>query len=236
MGNLARRWGPAALIVFMSGCQAAPPAERDPFTATGEVIALSGGEGGASHACFTCHGLDGSGDGQAAPRLAGLDAGYLQRQLEAYGDGRRRHKPMRAVTMKLTAQDRRAVAAYYAALPWRPSVGSARQTDGAALYLSGDPGRGLQACAACHGPSGQGGGPANPALAGQPAAYVVDQLKQWKAGERRNDPRGTMMTISQRLTDREIDALAQYVQGLSGSPAPASADAEASPPERRPDQ
>ena len=53
-----------------------PSAER------GHAIAVGGGPGGAGAACFSCHGLQGQGDGGAAfPRLAGLDAQYLARQM-----------------------------------------------------------------------------------------------------------------------------------------------------------
>src|SRR3546814_5826357 len=75
------------------GCDA--PSYRDPFRATGETIAMSGGNGGAAAACFTCHGLEGEGDGEVSPRLAGLDPGYLHRQLDDYANGRREHEAMR---------------------------------------------------------------------------------------------------------------------------------------------
>ena len=78
----------------MTGCTAVDSKSSDRFTETGELIAMSGGGAGAANACFTCHGLDGRGDGAGSPRLAGLDAGYLERQLIANSDGRRHHKQM----------------------------------------------------------------------------------------------------------------------------------------------
>src|SRR5690606_23988349 len=99
-----------------TGCDA-PPRYSDPFRATGETIAMSGGDAGAAAACFTCHGIEGEGDGRLSPRLAGLDAGYLHRQLDDYASGRREHEAMRAIAKKLTAADRSKVASYYAALP-----------------------------------------------------------------------------------------------------------------------
>ena len=89
----------------------------DRFAATGELVALSGAAAGAANACFACHGLDGAGDGALAPRLAGIDAGYLERQLIAYADGRRKHAAMGYIAQKLDPRERRAVSAYYAAKP-----------------------------------------------------------------------------------------------------------------------
>jgi cytochrome c553 len=93
------------------------PAYRDPFRATGETIAMSGGDGGAKAACFTCHGLKGEGDGKDSPRLAGLDRGYLHRQIDDYANGRREHPAMRAIALRLSDRDRAKVSVFYAALP-----------------------------------------------------------------------------------------------------------------------
>ena len=80
---------PFLIAVLGAACAAPVERERDPYTAAGEVIAMSGGDGGAANACFACHGMAGQGDGVAAPRLAGLDAGYLQKQLRDYASGLR---------------------------------------------------------------------------------------------------------------------------------------------------
>lgn len=212
----------AILLLLAAGLAAGchPDADRtgDPFTATGELIALSGGEAGAAKACFSCHGLDGQGDGIGAPRLAGLDAGYLQKQLDDYAADLRHDEIMTPIARRLGHDDRRAVAAYYAALPVTDPTES--PTPGPALYLTGDPARGLVACAVCHGPAGQGVGPANPALAGQPAGYTVEQLRRWLRLERRNDPRGIMTAAAAPLTEPEIDAIAVWLETLPSSPRP----------------
>jgi cytochrome c553 len=105
------------VLVALAGCDRPTNHSGEAFTADGELIALSGGEGGARNACFACHGLDGAGDGVSAPRLAGLDAGYLQKQLDDYAADLRRDKTMTPVARWLDDEDRRAVAAYYAAMP-----------------------------------------------------------------------------------------------------------------------
>jgi cytochrome c553 len=106
----------ALLALALAGCSAAAETNPDPFTATGELVALSGGDAGASNACFTCHGLDGAGNGAGAPRLAGLGLGYLNRQMEDYASGRRQHPEMHYIAARLDAGERQAVSAYYAAM------------------------------------------------------------------------------------------------------------------------
>ncbi|WP_369058264.1 c-type cytochrome [Caulobacter sp. 73W] len=205
--------------VGLAACEPQEP-PPDAFRRTGELIALSGGDGGARKACFTCHGLEGQGDGQASPRLANLDAAWMQRQLDDYASGRRPDPVMGPIAKHLTAEDRRAVSAWYAALPL-PPVSTARSSPvGARLYHQGDAKRGLQPCAACHGDAGEGRGPANPPLAGQPPAYIAEQLNRWAKARRRNDPRDVMLHISRALTPAETDAVSAYATAPSARPLP----------------
>lgn len=208
--------GAASATVSLAGCSAVESTSTDRFNASGELVALSGGGAGAANACFTCHGLRGQGDGAGSPRLAGLDIGYLERQLEAYADGRRRHSQMSWIARRLSPTDRKAVAAFYARMPYRAQSGPSRPAP--LLYLHGDPRRGLPSCASCHGEKGQGLGPANPPLAGQPVAYLAEQIEQWRRARRRNDPGDVMLRISQLLTPRESAALAAYAASLPGGP------------------
>lgn len=210
-----------AVPLIVAACTAAETTSLDRFEATGELVALSGGAAGAANACITCHGLHGGGNGSGAPRLAGLDAGYLERQLIAYADGRRHHPQMSWITEQLDSKARQRVSLYYAAMPYSGRLVDAGQAP--KLWLEGDAQRGLPACAACHGKRGQGMGPANPPLAGQPAAYVAEQLEQWRQGRRRNDPGDVMLRISQLLTPAESRMLARYAARLpAGPPSPES--------------
>lgn len=201
-----------------AGCRPVTNHTGDAFTATGELIALSGGEGGPKAACFSCHGQQGQGDGVTAPRLAGLDAGYLQKQLDDYAADLRHDTIMTPIAKRLDHDDRRAVAAYYAAMPTQAPTRAALPAP--SLYLSGDAARGVVACAACHGGEGQGVGPANPALAGQPKAYTADQLTRWRESKRRNDPREVMTAAAAPLTDAEIRTIAAWLERLPASPRP----------------
>ena len=85
VGRCSLRVRFSALILLLSPLAACAPPPNETgaaFTETGQIIAMGGGEGGSANACFSCHGLEGEGDGVSVPRLAGLDAGYLQKQME----------------------------------------------------------------------------------------------------------------------------------------------------------
>ncbi len=218
------RKAPLLLLFLLPACQA--PAPPDRFRATGETIAMSGGDAGAEAACFTCHGLKGEGDGRDAPRLAGLDAGYLHRQLDDYANGRREHPAMRAIARKLSDSDRSKVSAFYAAL--QPEVWSveAGNPAGARIYDAGDPARGLPSCASCHGVDGVGDA-ANPPLAGQPAAYIAGQLGAWREAKRNNDPLGEMRRVSRLLSPAELAAVSRHAVSFPLRPREARATSPA---------
>jgi cytochrome c553 len=219
----------------LAGCGPIDRRAADRFAATGELVALSGGDAGANNACIACHGIDGRGNGAGAPRLAGLDRGYQEAQLQAYADGRREHPEMQWIAKHLRPAQRQAVSAHYASLPFEAEA-QAMPADSftARLYQQGDPARGLKSCASCHGIRGEGLGPANPPLAGQPAAYIAEQLERWRHSARRNDPENMMLRISQALSRPESAVLANYAAALPGDPRrPESL--EASPAARRGD-
>lgn len=222
-----------AILPVLAACTPQSP-RSDAFTASGRVIAMSGGDGGAANACVTCHGFAGQGDGAETPRLAGLDQGYLHRQLDDYARGRRGHKPMHAIAEALSAEDRAKVSAYYAALPYAGSA-AAPSSDpvGRALYLRGDPSRGLPSCASCHGRNGEGLGAGNPSLAGQSAIFIATQLRNWRDGYRYGEALGQMTRVSRLLAPGEVDRVAAYAAGV-GAPRPPAGPA-ASPAARRDD-
>lgn len=191
------------------------------FRQSGELIALSGGDAGAANACASCHGLKGEGDGDLSPRLAGLDEGYLARQLTHYVEGVRAHPQMRAIARTLSPDERLAVSRYYASLP--DPVAAAGSVS--PLYA--------QACASCHGAAGEGR-PGVPAIAGQSAAYVEAQFAAWKSGARRGDAEGTMTQISRHWPTARLAAAAGHVAALGDANANPRAP-EACPPVRRAD-
>jgi len=64
-----------------------------------------------------------------------------------------------------------------------------------------------QACVACHGPTGAATSPQWPNLGGQSAAYLVDQISQFRDGVRQN---AMMMPFVKNLSDKDIQVLADY--------------------------
>ncbi len=84
---------------------------------------------------------------------------------------------------------------------------------GEQIYFGGDMNKNIPACSACHSPSGSGNGPAAyPALAGQNYEYLVNQLENFKNSTRTNDPAGMMRDIAERMSDKEIQAVATYIK------------------------
>jgi cytochrome c553 len=224
MGLAALRYGSSAIsatcLAFAAiGCAPEPVAK--PFAATGELVALSGGDAGARGACHTCHGLQGEGDGNLTPRIAGLDPGYIARQLIFFAEGQRQDEHMSWIARQLTDEQRIRVSEYYARLDpvpldSGPSVRLDCAPGAAALYSEGDPERGIEACATCHGMDGRGAGRGNPALAGQPAPYIAEQLRAWRSGERYGDPQRLMLISAQALAEEEIIPLADYISRIGG--------------------
>jgi cytochrome c553 len=72
-----------------------------------------------------------------------------------------------------------------------------------------------QVCSNCHGLDGNSVSPNFPRLAGQPKAYLVAQLENFRSHQR-SDPAGYeyMWGLTRSLTDRQIDGLAAYFSAL----------------------
>jgi len=64
-----------------------------------------------------------------------------------------------------------------------------------------------QSCAACHGVNGVSATAMNPNLAGQSAAYLVKQLKEFKSKKRDN---ATMYGMAAGLSDQDMEDVAAY--------------------------
>jgi cytochrome c553 len=191
-----------------------------PAAAQGQLVVVGGGPGGAGAACFNCHGLKGQGDaGSGSPRLAGLHVSYFAKQMRDYASGARPNVAMSPIAQQLSEADYHSLALYYAGLSAEPTIPTSGADQailqaGEALYARGAPERGIQACAACHGPTAGGFNPVFPSVV-QPASYTAEQLRLWRDGRRRNDPHDLMGAASRRLTDDDIRAVSAYLGGLT---------------------
>ncbi|HLV76915.1 MAG TPA: c-type cytochrome [Marinobacter sp.] len=169
--------------------------------------------------CASCHGQGGGQPMMAVyPKLSGIGERYLYEQLVDIRDGDRVVPEMTGLLTAMSDQDLQNLAAYYNQQTM--VVGQADPElveQGQALYRGGNMASGVPACAACHSPRGTGNEPAGyPALGGQTAEYVVKQLNAYRAGERAGGSTSAiMMDVASRLTDAEIEAVANYVSGLN---------------------
>ena len=180
---------------------------------------LKRGQELANSICAACHGADGNSTIATNPKLSGQDTAYLLKQLNDYakpaGDKSARvNSIMAGILGSISAADRLHVAAYYASQPHKPGVARSRDTLelGQRIYRAGVPERGVPACGGCHSPSGAGIPAQYPRLAGQHAEYTVAQLKAFHDGTRRNNV--PMAQIAARLSDAEMNAVADYAAGL----------------------
>lgn len=187
-------------------------------------------------ACARCHG-DGRDPptSRLVPILAGQSPAYLRRALEEYASGARRSGIMQPVASPLAGGDLRGLAAYYGGLSRRrpesgPNASPERTRRGEAIATEGIPGRGVPACIACH--SGAASA-AFPILNGQPAPYLMQQLKLFSTGIRDRSTYGAIMSvIARRLTAEDARDVAAYFESVSKSEG--SSPARPETPTRRP--
>lgn len=194
------------------------------FAVDGQSIYNQGGKNPAALACMGCHGPDAKGIAAAGfPRLAGLPAGYLAKQLRDLRGAGRQQAVMTPLAKALDDAEIDAVSAYLAQLPTDPVADLRRQQIAAdpitRLALYGDWSRQVPGCVECHGPGGVGVGEHFPPLAGQPAGYLIAQLQAWRDGSRSNDPNRLMVDVAKSLTDSEVKALAEYFAHAGVQPA-----------------
>ncbi len=189
------------------------------FSASAVQAAGNADEGQKNSAvCAGCHGADGnSGINPLWPKLAGQHPQYIEKQLKDFKEGRRSDPLMSPMAMPLTDQGMADLAAYFSSQTKAIGTASADLVDqGEQIYRAGNAATGVAACMACHGPAGSGNPQAMfPQLNGQNAEYVVKQLKAFRDGSRTNDSAKMMQGVVARMTDKEMEAVAQYIQGLT---------------------
>jgi len=169
-----------------------------------------------TNVCAACHAIDGNSAITANPKLAGQHPEYLYKQLTNFKSGERANAVMSGMAGMLSDADMHAVAEYFSKQTL--NLGQAK-TNGAGslgekIYRAGIQANNVPACAACHGPSGDGLPVKYPRLGGQHSEYVLNQLRQFRLGTRANDEAKVMRTIAAKLTDQEMEAVADYIQGL----------------------
>jgi cytochrome c553 len=168
-------------------------------------------------ACIACHGPAGNSMNPVWPKLAGQHESYVVKQLMDFKSQGRTNALMSGQAANLSDQDMADLAAYFSQQPVSGGVAvQDKIARGERIYRGGIAEAGVPACMGCHGPSGAGNPPAKfPRLGGQHAAYTAAQLKAYRSGERANDGDvKTMRSITARMSDQDIEAVAEYVAGL----------------------
>ncbi|MDA3876549.1 MAG: c-type cytochrome [Halothiobacillus sp.] len=190
-----------------------PYAHAQPGDNLGQLIA----EKGLHHipACAVCHGENGEGNLSAGyPRLAGMSKAYLFDQMNDYASGARHNRAMQRYSHTLTFLQRKAVAGFYAAKPGlQPSTLSPPSADNpnlVKLMEQGDWSREIPSCFSCHGVNGAGT-PLIPAIAQQPAQYVITQMNHWQTDARPVVDGDPMAIIAKHLSTTEIADIARYL-------------------------
>jgi cytochrome c553 len=166
--------------------------------------------------CGACHATDGNSTSPAYPSLAGQHPEYISKQLSEFKSGARKNAIMAPNAAVLSNEDMLNLAAYFSAQQPKPRLAkdAALVAEGLKIFKGGNAGSGVPACASCHGPAGSGIPVQFPRLAGQHAKYVLSQLKNFRSGDRANDGGKMMQVIARKMTDQEMKAVAEYINGL----------------------
>jgi cytochrome c553 len=155
--------------------------------------------------CASCHGANGISTSDTWPDLAGQHAAYLARILAAYKSGDQTDPTMTPMAQLLSDADVQNLAVYFAGLNCKSTLSKTSGNAAAGKALAKN-------CAPCHGETGIASNPAWPKLAGQKPGYLINTLKAFRAGLRK-DP--TMGGIARGLGDTDIVDLAAYFAAQS---------------------
>ena len=185
---LAALAAPAALVA-----QAAPAntAEAVPDPSTDREFSAK------LNVCNACHDVNGRRKYAPIPVIWGQQENYLLKQLRDFESGTRSDEVMLWMVKTLTPQELRVAATYFAKQTWPARSAGAASTP---------PPPGIAVCQGCHDTA------AAPRLAGQSYEYLVESMRRFAAGERKNNAIMMKMMVAIPPADRE--AMARYLSGL----------------------
>ena len=156
--------------------------------------------------CSACHGANGTRINATIPVIWGQPENYLVKQLHDFESGDRNDEVMAWMVKTLTQQELGVAAAYFAKQNWPARSAAAASTP---------PPPGIAVCQACHETDFRGArqadGTAAPRLAGQSYAYLVEAMRRFAEGERKNNAIMGKMMAAMSPADRE--AMARYLSG-----------------------
>jgi cytochrome c553 len=152
--------------------------------------------------CNTCHGADGVPRSATAPVIWGQQEAFLLKQMHDFESGDRDSEVMSWMATALTPSEVASAAAYFAKKNWPArSAGAASASPPATVAV----------CQVCHQPNLAGGLPA-PRLAGQSYEYLIEAMRRYAGGERKNS--ADMIRIMGAISPADREAVARYISGL----------------------
>jgi cytochrome c553 len=167
--------------------------------------------------CAGCHNEDGNSVVPDFPKIAGLDAAYITKQITDFKKFKRVSEIMGPMATQIADSEVDAIAAYYSKQKRTPGEVTDKNlaAQGQLIYTDGIVNSAVPACGGCHGEKGEGADKF-PRLAGQHVGYLNTQLLNFKNDVRNNDAKKVMRAIAQRMTEQEIKAAAEFITSLKG--------------------
>jgi cytochrome c553 len=135
--------------------------------------------------------------------LAGQNEAYLVEAIKAYSTGARDNATMTAMVQGASADDVDNIASYFASQKCESALNPERQAASADRSTASK-------CVACHGANGVSTNRSWPNLMGQSRDYLVNTLKAYKDGTRKN---GLMTGVAKNLSDADAESAAAYFVG-----------------------
>ena len=216
--NIIQKFTIPALVALMSmasfvHANEPTPAAKKPDVSAGEALYSNGDSSRGITACVGCHGANGNSGSGTWPKLAAQNATYIYNQLANFKSGQRANPVMMGMSMPLTEADMKNLAAYLEKQAQKPGTAKNKDTIelGKTIYRGGIAAKNVPACASCHGPAGSGIPVQYPRIGGQWAEYTQTQLTSFRSGDRKN---AQMNTIAAKLSDKEMQAVSDYIAGL----------------------
>jgi len=147
--------------------------------------------------CNACHDVNGRRKHATIPVIWGQQENYLAKQLREFESGARNDEVMVWMAKSLTQQELRVAATYFAKQTWPARSAGAASTP---------PPLGIAVCQGCHDTA------AAPRLAGQSYEYLVEAMRRFAEGERKNN--AIMMKMMAAIPPADREAMARYLSGL----------------------
>ena len=191
-----------------------------PNFVSADEAAIKAGEQ-KSMICTACHGIENSNNPEW-PNLSQQSKKYIIEQLHAFRGGVRNNALMSSQAIGLSDEDINDLASYYNNVKSKRGALPADDSNielGQKIYRGGIADRAVPACISCHGPNGLGiDRTGYPKISGQHSIYTLSRLKDYKEGYDGRDSvsknYSIMSSISFKLSNLEMKALSEYLQGL----------------------